>query len=278
VTSDVALVADLRSEVLAALSEKERALSDGGRPGLGTGDEQALGRQLIAEALERRAERLSPSGPRSCPLRKRMTWPRRPLTRCSAWTGCRGCWTIPRSRTSTPTALTSCGSATRMGDGNESADRELERRAGGDVAHRCGPHGDRRAPFRPRLAQLVVADARRLAPVCPHGACRPAMRVDPPAPLPARDADDLIKKGTLDLALREFLRAAMRARKSCIICGGIGAGKTTLLRAMAADIPPTERLITIEDSLELGLERFPSCTLTSSPSRPANPTWRVRAG
>ena len=26
---------------------------------------------------------------------------------------------------------------------------------------------------------------------------------------------------------------------------------------MAADIPPGERLITIEDSLELGLERFP---------------------
>ncbi len=54
-TSDVALVAGLRSEVLAALSEKERALHDGGRPGLRTGDEQALGRQLIAEALDRRA-------------------------------------------------------------------------------------------------------------------------------------------------------------------------------------------------------------------------------
>jgi len=41
------------------------------------------------------------------------------------------------------------------------------------------------------------------------------------------------------------------------LSGWSGAGKTTLLRAMAADIPPTERLITIEDSLELGLERFP---------------------
>ena len=63
--------------------------------------------------------------------------------------------------------------------------------------------------------------------------------------------------GTLDLALRDFVRAAMLARKSCIICGGTGAGKTTLLRAMAADIPPSERLVTIEDSLELGLDRFP---------------------
>jgi len=46
-------------------------------------------------------------------------------------------------------------------------------------------------------------------------------------------------------------------RKSCVICGGTAAGKTTLLRAMAADIPAWERLITIEDSLELGLDRYP---------------------
>ena len=49
----------------------------------------------------------------------------------------------------------------------------------------------------------------------------------------------------------------MLARKSVIICGGTGAGKTTLLRAVAADIPPWERLVTIEDSLELGLDRYP---------------------
>ena len=69
--------------------------------------------------------------------------------------------------------------------------------------------------------------------------------------------DDLVGMGTLDLALRELLRSLMLARKSVIICGGTGAGKTTLLRAMAADIPPWERLVTIEDSLELGLDRYP---------------------
>ena len=69
--------------------------------------------------------------------------------------------------------------------------------------------------------------------------------------------DDLIPIGTVDLSVREFLRALMAAKKSCVICGGTGAGKTTLLRAMAADISPSERLVTIEDSLELGLDRYP---------------------
>ena len=69
--------------------------------------------------------------------------------------------------------------------------------------------------------------------------------------------DDLVAMGTMDTALRELARALMRAKKSVVICGGTGAGKTTLLRAMAADIPPWERLVTIEDSFELGLDRYP---------------------
>ncbi len=69
--------------------------------------------------------------------------------------------------------------------------------------------------------------------------------------------DDLIGLGMLDMALRELLRGAVQAKKNLIICGGTGIGKTTMLRALAADIPPEERLITIEDSLELGLDRDP---------------------
>ena len=69
--------------------------------------------------------------------------------------------------------------------------------------------------------------------------------------------DDLVAMGTMDTALRELARALMRAKKSVVICGGTGVGKTTLLRAMAADIPPWERLVTIEDSFELGLDRYP---------------------
>jgi pilus assembly protein CpaF len=65
--------------------------------------------------------------------------------------------------------------------------------------------------------------------------------------------DDLIGEGTLDLALREWGRAAVLAKKNIVICGGTNVGKTTYLRALAADIPPRERIITIEDAFELAL-------------------------
>ncbi len=42
-----------------------------------------------------------------------------------------------------------------------------------------------------------------------------------------------------------------------MIAGATNAGKTTLLRALANEIPPHERLITVERALELGLDTFP---------------------
>ena len=68
--------------------------------------------------------------------------------------------------------------------------------------------------------------------------------------------DDLVGLGSMDLALREFLAAAVRARKNMIICGGVDAGKTTLLRALLNEVAMDERLVTIEDNLELGVDRY----------------------
>jgi Flp pilus assembly CpaF family ATPase len=59
--------------------------------------------------------------------------------------------------------------------------------------------------------------------------------------------------GTLDPGLEALLGALVRARKNILVTGGTAMGKTTLLRALAAAIPPAERLVTVEDVFELAL-------------------------
>ncbi|MFB6726387.1 CpaF family protein [Kribbella sp. NPDC056345] len=68
--------------------------------------------------------------------------------------------------------------------------------------------------------------------------------------------ESLIEHGTISMELAAFLSAAVRARKNIMIAGATNAGKTTLLRALANEIPPEERLITVERALELGLGEF----------------------
>ena len=65
---------------------------------------------------------------------------------------------------------------------------------------------------------------------------------------------DLIGLGTLEEDLADFLAASVRARKNIMVAGATGAGKTTLLRALASEIPAEERILTVERSLELGLD------------------------
>ena len=73
-----------------------------------------------------------------------------------------------------------------------------------------------------------------------------------------------------DFAGREvaaLLAGAVAARRNLVVSGGTGAGKTTLLNALAACIPPAERVITVEDAAELNLPREHVVRLEA---RPAN--------
>ncbi|GAA5121020.1 ATPase, T2SS/T4P/T4SS family [Haloechinothrix salitolerans] len=70
--------------------------------------------------------------------------------------------------------------------------------------------------------------------------------------------EQLRQLGTIDVGLEALLSALVRARFNMLIVGGTAIGKTTMLRGLASAIPAHERLITIEDSLELGLDRDPA--------------------
>ena len=71
---------------------------------------------------------------------------------------------------------------------------------------------------------------------------------------PFTDAD-LIRFGTLTDEVRDLLDACVRAKLNTLISGGTGSGKTTLLNVVSAFVPPSERIVTIEDAAELQLKQ-----------------------
>jgi len=79
--------------------------------------------------------------------------------------------------------------------------------------------------------------------------------------------EDLIRFGTMNRQIAEFLKLAVAQRMNILISGGTGSGKTTLLNVVSTFISPDERIITIEDSAEL---KLPQEHVISLESKPAN--------
>jgi len=78
--------------------------------------------------------------------------------------------------------------------------------------------------------------------------------------------EDLVKFGTLDTRMLTLLRTAVQYRQNVLISGGTGSGKTTLLNVVSAFIPQVERIVTIEDAVELKLPQEHVVTLEAKPS------------
>lgn len=71
------------------------------------------------------------------------------------------------------------------------------------------------------------------------------------------DMEELIRRESLETEVSEFLGLLVRAKYNILISGGTGSGKTTFLNALSAFIPEEERVVTIEDSAELQLQKLP---------------------
>ncbi len=67
--------------------------------------------------------------------------------------------------------------------------------------------------------------------------------------------DSLIGNGTLTPYMARFLQACVEGKLNIIVCGGTGSGKTTLLNILSNFIGENERIITIEDAVELRLKQ-----------------------
>lgn len=67
--------------------------------------------------------------------------------------------------------------------------------------------------------------------------------------------DDLVNNGSITRTVAEFLRACVLTRRNILISGGTGTGKTTLLNVLSDFIPEKERIVTVEDTAELQLNK-----------------------
>jgi pilus assembly protein CpaF len=80
-------------------------------------------------------------------------------------------------------------------------------------------------------------------------------------------AEDLVRFGSLSPEMAQLLDACVAAHLNILVSGGTGTGKTTLLNVLSSFIPEGERIITIEDAVELQLQQSHVVRLES---RPAN--------
>ncbi|MGB7024974.1 MAG: ATPase, T2SS/T4P/T4SS family [Candidatus Acidiferrales bacterium] len=67
--------------------------------------------------------------------------------------------------------------------------------------------------------------------------------------------EDLVKRGSVDATLVERLKTYVERRQNILISGGTGTGKTTLLNALGRFIPDEDRILLIEDTSEIQLEK-----------------------
>src|ERR1700730_16631126 len=66
---------------------------------------------------------------------------------------------------------------------------------------------------------------------------------------------DLIEGGTITAELAEQLEEYVLQRKNLLVCGGTGSGKTTLANILTEFIPDFERVVLIEDTAEMQIQK-----------------------
>lgn len=68
-----------------------------------------------------------------------------------------------------------------------------------------------------------------------------------------RALSDLVDAGTVSPDAAALLTEAVRNGSTVLVAGATQAGKTTLLAALCGELPPSERVITVEETFELAL-------------------------
>lgn len=252
------LVRRIRAEVAERLLAMQTEAEDAGRNRIGTDDEKAYARQLINERLEAEARAAIAAGDEVLPpavedgVAQSAFDALFGLGRLQRWLDDDSVTDVHAQGCDRVFVLHDDGRKQEVPPIAESDEElvELIRFA----AARLGRSERRFDPANPEV-NLRLPDGSRLFAVMSVSA-RPSIAIRRHR-FPKVFLSDLVGLGAMSLAVAAFLTAAVRARKNVIVAGGTSMGKTTLLRALINEISGHERLVTVEDSLELGVDRFP---------------------
>ncbi|MHA2787884.1 TadA family conjugal transfer-associated ATPase [Corynebacterium sp. S7] len=151
------------------------------------------------------------------------------------------------------------------------SDEQEVRKLAARLASACGSRLDDAQPFcdghLTREDGTIIRVHAALAPLAANGTCL-SLRILRSA---TTSLAQLIDKGTVPPELAGVLSGLVRHKVSFLVVGGTGTGKTTMLGALLAEVPVSERIIAIEDTLELSP---PHPHLVSLTTRGANTEGR----
>jgi len=141
-------------------------------------------------------------------------------------------------------------------------DGELQLRLA--INHIINPFG-RYVNFKHTMVDAHLKDGSRvnaiIPPVAQQGSCVSIRRF-------LKDklsVQDLIDKSALTQGMADFVAVCVAARLNVIVAGNTSSGKTTFLNILARAIPDHERIVTIEDSVELQMMQTHKVSLEARP-------------
>jgi pilus assembly protein CpaF len=127
------------------------------------------------------------------------------------------------------------------------ADEQSVRRLAQRLVAACGRRLDDAVPY----ADARLADGTRvhavLPPLSPGGTLL-SLRLPPRRTF---TLEDLVRVGSIPSAAEDLLRDVIRKRIAFVISGGTGTGKTTVLSTLLSLTDPRERIVLVEDAIEL---------------------------
>lgn len=127
-----------------------------------------------------------------------------------------------------------------------------------DVINRIVTRVNRQIDKSRPLVDARLSDGSRvnavIDPIAVDGACLTIRRF-PQKRLSIKELVENPKIQALTPSASEFLKASILARKNILVSGGTGTGKTTLLNCLCDFIPDGERIVTIEDVVELRIAK-----------------------